>query len=395
MGPPQRVSPYPAVPVDANLTDEQQDHLWADMCDHMEKDIVDILGWTQQQATSYIGRGEPTKLVMRPLLKANGEAPVGRHPEARAWKWLAQQTAWAAIITGKILGADKGHFPHRGQWRPQLAAAWRLLARQGQRWADLGGEAQHMQERLKAIQDMDQAADQIQALFDINQQATEKSSLLAKAVIAERDAGFRQKLSDKFPGSAGLAHKLVKWRGAWTEAKGSVSKKILDTDPQKAAYQEAHDWAAVWQVDQQQEALWMRAGLQADLGPIGVDKLRQICAAFKPTTGLGVDGWHPRHWSWLSNQALETLECMFRLSEAKGRWPSTAWATLLFLAPKQDGGGRPLGLLPTPIRVWEAARDPIVRDWERTHLTRDYDWTVHGAHWAVSCLARPAGGGGH
>ena len=131
-------------------------------------------------------------------------------------------------------------------------------------------------------------------------------------------------------------------------------------------------------MDQQQEALWMRAGLQADLGPIGVDKLRQICAAFKPTTGLGVDGWHHRHWSWLSNQALETLECMFRLSEAKGRWPSTAWATLLFLAPKQDGGGRPLGLLPTPIRVWEAARDPIVRDWERTHLTRDYDWTVQG-----------------
>ena len=116
--------------------------------------------------------------------------------------------------------------------------------------------------------------------------------------------------------------------------------------------------------------LWKGAASNVDLGPIAVSKVRSICKAYKQHTGLGVDQWHPRHWSWLSDAALEALDSNLRLAEVRDRWPYQVWATLIFLVNKEDGGGRPLGLLPTPIRVWEVARDPLMREWEQSELKK-------------------------
>eukprot|EP00959_Pyramimonas_sp_CCMP1952_P443510 9284885-Pyramimonas_sp.AAC.1 len=50
---------------------------------------------------------------------------------------------------------------------------------------------------------------------------------------------------------------------------------------------------------------------------------------------------------------------------------------ILFLVAKEDGGGRPITLFPTPVRIWEAVRDPLIRQWERAHV-RPYDWASPG-----------------
>ena len=40
---------------------------------------------------------------------------------------------------------------------------------------------------------------------------------------------------------------------------------------------------------------------------------------------------------------------------------------LIVLLPKPDGGRRPIGLLPTVIRVWMRAYSPLAREWEAEH----------------------------
>ena len=71
---------------------------------------------------------------------------------------------------------------------------------------------------------------------------------------------------------------------------------------------------------------------------------------------------------------------------------------LVHLTPKADGGGRPFGVLPTIVRVWERVRKPIVQEWARQHA-RLYDWATQGrsseaAAWHKSLLDEAAAADG-
>ena len=59
--------------------------------------------------------------------------------------------------------------------------------------------------------------------------------------------------------------------------------------------------------------------------------------------------------------------------EQSGKWPQQACSTMFFLMPKNFTSERPIALMPTLLRWWEALRAPEVAKWQQTHRI---DWDV-------------------
>ena len=94
------------------------------------------------------------------------------------------------------------------------------------------------------------------------------------------------------------------------------------------------------------------------------DELLEACRTFPSETGLGWDLWHPRVIERLSRSTLLLLVAILMECENTGEWPSGVALVLIALLPKPDGGYRPIGLLPTPPRLWMRARRKVARSWE-------------------------------
>ena len=60
--------------------------------------------------------------------------------------------------------------------------------------------------------------------------------------------------------------------------------------------------------------------------------------------------------------------------EQSGKWPQQACTTMFFLVPKNVTSGRPIALMPTLIRWWEAVRAPEVAKWQQKYRV-DWDST--------------------
>ena len=140
-------------------------------------------------------------------------------------------------------------------------------------------------------------------------------------------------------------------------------------DPQQAAEDEAAAWAKVWGAEAPQpHPPWSVSRPEGDpLPPIDPGLIRRCCRRFKGRTGIGIDAWHPRHWAWLSDEALSSLADILVVCEELCSWPSQTWQLVLFLAAKPDGGKRPLVLFATLYRVWECCRAQIWEEWDATH----------------------------
>ena len=66
----------------------------------------------------------------------------------------------------------------------------------------------------------------------------------------------------------------------------------------------------------------------------------------------------------------------------------------MHLIPKTDGGRRPIGVLPSIVRIWERVRIPVIQEWRRQN-SRNYDWasqgrSSEGAAWHQSLIDEAA-----
>ena len=116
--------------------------------------------------------------------------------------------------------------------------------------------------------------------------------------------------------------------------------------------------------------------MPAALPRITPSQLRSAALAFCPRTGVGGDHLHPRWFGHLSDVSLERVCCLYATFEALGTVPSSLW-NMLLLYEKAQGGFRPIGLLPTIIRLWEYCRKPYLWDWEKENQ-RGYNWAAPG-----------------
>ena len=132
---------------------------------------------------------------------------------------------------------------------------------------------------------------------------------------------------------------------------------------QAATEKEADKWAALWEEGAAYEVPQLDLAHSAHPGTIHPWMIKAACATFPATTGLGVDAIQPRALLRLSDEAIHALCQLLMAIELVGAWPALIRLVLIVLLPKADGGRRPIGLLPTIVRVWMRARGPIARSW--------------------------------
>ena len=127
----------------------------------------------------------------------------------------------------------------------------------------------------------------------------------------------------------------------------------------------AKNWGGEWGTGTQQPPIaWPDMALEIPLPDVSCHILRTACDSFPCGTGLSWDKFHPRAIARLHDEALLALIRLFILAELVGNWPEVIGIVIICLLPKSDGGRRPIGLLPTPIRIWMRMRLDVVRAWQ-------------------------------
>ena len=135
---------------------------------------------------------------------------------------------------------------------------------------------------------------------------------------------------------------------------------------------QAESWGAEWGIGTDQPpVLWPNFDAESPLPSMVVQTIRSASDTFPAGTGLGWDKLHPRALGRLPDEALLALIRIFILAELMGAWPSLVGIVLVCLIPKTDGGRRPIGLLPSMIRLWMRVRLDVARSWQ-TLNERDF-----------------------
>ncbi len=143
-----------------------------------------------------------------------------------------------------------------------------------------------------------------------------------------------------------------------------VVDKPVPLSDQAAVQQEADEWASLWQVAKEYDEevpLMLEPAALEKLAPWAISA---AASTFPAATGVGADNVAPKAVARLSIVGLSALAHLFLLFEMTGSWTEALNLVLIVLLPKMDGGLRPIGLFPTPIRIWSRARVMIARAWE-------------------------------
>ena len=165
-------------------------------------------------------------------------------------------------------------------------------------------------------------------------------------------------------GSAGLLQKFTKPK--ILEEKEEEDARLFDRGEAKRK-----EWSTHWHCDEDvqntQDKPWRIEELrrcQEALPRLKVCDLEKASRMYKAKTGgVGCDGFHPKVLLDLTNET--SAEIMV------GHWPQQACTTMFFLIPKNVTSERPIALMPTLIRWWEAMRAPEVAKWQ---LKYRVDW---------------------
>ena len=98
---------------------------------------------------------------------------------------------------------------------------------------------------------------------------------------------------------------------------------------------------------------------------VSEDRLMDICGILKEHTGIGCDNWHPQHWTWLSPAGKRCLRMLVLYIARHKHSPLQVMLIIYFMLLKPCGGLRPIGLLPSLVRLVERVHAFLVEDWER------------------------------
>ena len=154
-----------------------------------------------------------------------------------------------------------------------------------------------------------------------------------------------------------------------------------DASPQAIVDADFTTWSALWsKLASFAEAPWRACSESRDvdiLPPLRHKDLRAAASSFKVHTASGVDALLPSHFTWLSDELLDSVGLLFESIESCGKWPAQVATSVVHLIPKTAGGRRPIGLLASFVRLWERARRPIMKEWSAS-CRRQYNWMAKG-----------------
>ena len=96
-------------------------------------------------------------------------------------------------------------------------------------------------------------------------------------------------------------------------------------------------------------------------------ELEKVSRYYKTKTGLGCDGCHTKVPLDVTNETRGEIVEFLKKVEQRDKWPQQACTTMFFLTPKNVSSERPIALMPTLIRWWEALRVPEVANCQQKH----------------------------
>ena len=184
---------------------------------------------------------------------------------------------------------------------------------------------------------------------------------------------------EKLKGGAPCLHQYAK-RATEAPMEADESVYLRDVSPQAVLLRDQAAWTEVWtRLSGKFACPWTDEGFQPvdKLEPLTADKVRAAAMTFYARTAVGEDCIRPREVSMLSNRVLDRYAAVMNAAEARGSWPKVVSTNLVHLIPKPSGGRRPIGLLPTLIRVYERARRADVQAW-RARCTDPCNYMVAG-----------------
>ena len=169
------------------------------------------------------------------------------------------------------------------------------------------------------------------------------------------------------------------------------SATLAPLSEQGALDKEAVGWATNWAVDAPYQQPYFPPHLLGETQPMTLWAFDRAVSSFPTGTGVGADNFAPRAVLRLPEEARRMLICIMLAAEALGTWSEALNLVLIVLLSKSDGGLRPIGLFPTPARLWMRVRATVARAWEvANHIPSVFGGACKGAQraaWAAAFAA--------
>ena len=173
-----------------------------------------------------------------------------------------------------------------------------------------------------------------------------------------------QWVDDQLRAGAGALHSFCKRDERLRDAPQLVGAALPTLGIQALLDSDRETWRKVWEkFADTASAPWTKACLcpwAGELPPISGAEVAAAGRKFNRHTGLGGDSFRPQWFSWLSEELLDQYARLLMIIEILGCWPQLVSVLLIAQIPKPDGGRRPIGLLPTLVRVWEKLRKSVM-----------------------------------
>ncbi len=150
---------------------------------------------------------------------------------------------------------------------------------------------------------------------------------------------------------------------AWRPTTAEEPDGTISGDPLKLLDAQRREYAALWKAEEGRGKVWKWASNDALPRPTA-GELRSASRSFSLGTSQTYDGMHVRHFSLLSDAALETLAAIMEAMERGGRVPSQIHMITMPTLPKASGGCRLIGIFPAAYRLWARVRKPYAEAWE-------------------------------
>ena len=344
---------------------------WLMYCTECEiLESADVVG---VGARAHMGRGALPRWVTRKVVPQKAHNRPKPAADTRWWRILCNRLRELWLM--EALPTRRPHLPQQPEQIQRLRRQLTLMAVQASTDSWSG-------EIMEAVT-CTYGEDELRDLKDLHWRALETLDKLHKRDRRAREKEISRFAREASEGAAGLLHRITKSRAVWCPRDAAQGEA---TNPRDAADLAAKSWAVIWRTHdaemQGADRPWEEPSVsdanelpQLEVeGPTG---FAAVVSSFKPKTGIGVDAIHPSVWSRISDKGKQLFTDLLHDVELTLAWPAQIQTLIYFLVPKTPTGERPIGLMPSIVRVWERMRKPVMDQWLISQ-SRSYDWACKG-----------------
>ena len=369
--------------------------------DAVEGIMCGILGQEGKAAERICGRRHGPRMVWKCALGKPGDDQSFSTKISRSW---AKLRGWCHTIrqARNVLGG--GAWGGHPLGRAAEVCCRRILAARKWQWRE-GEDREELQRFVEAFGRADIIHDG-GVLTALEQWAEEEAERTARRAAEEAARRYRKWLQEGPAHGLARQHAATKCRGQWVPGRmvrvieegddgiaqvvsmwaegqddeGGLGRGGVETivhniqyreqgmlvpaDVQQEVDLEGARWEQIWIEEHGvAECAWPEE-VDNDLSEIDAKRILDAAGTFSDDVGLGWDRLHPKVLRRVPKSMLNELGRIFMAAERMGSWGGMVGVVITALIPKGGGGLRPIGLLPTLVRLWGRIRAKEVQQWE-------------------------------